>query len=162
MIFFCNIGCLKKVRCSKLKYLRMVQYNTAAFWDIINTTFIKLCVKFQPHISNETKVMNARIMMGRTGLGWQSTFLFKFVVYRLSPVWPIIYFTFITSVIFNIWGWNLTYSKIQDVCIMSVNITLLSSTILNIPIIFFLRHLVWFLEWGCTKFSVQFSLTILS
>ena len=37
-------------------------------------------------------------------------FVFKFVIYHVSPVWPIIVLNFITLVMFDIWSWNLTYS----------------------------------------------------
>ena len=38
------------------------------FSDILNTTIIYLCVKFQLQKSKYTKVKNVREMMGQTGL----------------------------------------------------------------------------------------------
>ena len=37
---------------------------------MINTTFIKVCVKFQSNMSEVTKVLTARGMMGQKGLGY--------------------------------------------------------------------------------------------
>ena len=46
----------------------MVAHNNAIFSDIINTTLVKLFVKFQLHLSNVTKGMNLRRMIGQMGL----------------------------------------------------------------------------------------------
>ena len=40
------------------------------FWDMINTTFIQVCVKFQFNITKVTKVTATRGMMGQKRLGW--------------------------------------------------------------------------------------------
>ena len=49
--------------------LRIIQDEDAIFSDKINTTVTKVCVKFQPHMTKISKVMNARGMMGQTELG---------------------------------------------------------------------------------------------
>ena len=49
----------------------MVQYNITIFGVMINTTFIRLCVKLNdnPIMSNIPEVMNAKAMICQTGLG---------------------------------------------------------------------------------------------
>ena len=42
--------------------------SNVIFSDIIHTTFIKLCVKFEFDMLNVTNVMNLRRSMGQTGL----------------------------------------------------------------------------------------------
>ena len=66
--------CLRnKYGAADFDMLRMATHNNVMiFSDIINTTFVKLFVKFQLHISNGTKVMNLRRMMAQTGLGARS------------------------------------------------------------------------------------------
>ncbi len=57
-----------KVWCSKLTMLK----KTVQKPNILRhyTLFIYWCVKFQYHLPNITKVINARGMIGKTGLGW--------------------------------------------------------------------------------------------
>ena len=59
----------------------MVTHSNVIFLDIINITFFLLFVKFQFHMSNVTKVMNLRRMMGQRRLGLSNDkFIHKRVV----------------------------------------------------------------------------------
>ncbi len=46
----------------------MATHKTEVFSDIINTTFIWLCVKSDSHLSNGLKVMKVTGMTGQMGL----------------------------------------------------------------------------------------------
>ncbi len=83
-----------------------------------------------------------------------------------SPVWPFIHLAFITSVTFDIWGWNFTPTLMKIVFIKSQNTALLCYIILKIllicyTILFSFFGDTWNIMWWYTSLIFQLLFTIM-
>ncbi len=112
---------------------KMVTRSNVIFLDMINITSIYLCAKFQAHMWS-VQLWRYKGCLDKWDLDDKTANLNTNVLYRPSPIWPIILLAFIILVMFGIWSWNFTHNELEVAAIKSPNITLLLCIILKILI----------------------------